>query len=193
MVGEVGVGVGCRLRSSLGLSIIPPVHPLWSMGRGRWVLTCCLPVYVGRLASLCSRQDFGELYTVFAVDARKAVVSQAVGCVSAFLIWIVPLIVAPDSPRSQPVSLLVFASCLVCVYVIYSLTGLRAIGVQLPGQILVGEGKPNNQNHAVIFTRGEAIQAIDMNQDASLEDAIKIRQVAWFRLQVHPSFGGVLL
>lgn len=49
--------------------------------------------------------------------------------------------------------------------------------VQLPGQILVGEGKPNNQNHAVIFTRGEAIQAIDMNQDAALEDAIKIRQV----------------
>ncbi|CAM9689894.1 unnamed protein product, partial [Ectocarpus fasciculatus] len=49
--------------------------------------------------------------------------------------------------------------------------------VRLPGQILVGEGKPNNQNHAVIFTRGEAIQAIDMNQDAALEDAIKIRQV----------------
>lgn len=41
----------------------------------------------------------------------------------------------------------------------------------------MGEGKPNNQNHAIIFTRGEAVQAIDMNQDASLEDAIKIRQV----------------
>ena len=41
----------------------------------------------------------------------------------------------------------------------------------------MGEGKPNNQNHALIFTRGEAIQAIDMNQDATLEDAIKIRQV----------------
>lgn len=49
--------------------------------------------------------------------------------------------------------------------------------MQLPGQILVGEGKPNNQNHAIIFTRGEAIQAIDMNQDAALEDAVKIRQV----------------
>eukprot|EP00903_Cladosiphon_okamuranus_P007590 g7363.t1 len=49
--------------------------------------------------------------------------------------------------------------------------------VRLPGHILVGEGKPNNQNHALIFTRGEAIQAIDMNQDAALEDAIKIRQV----------------
>lgn len=37
--------------------------------------------------------------------------------------------------------------------------------VQLPGPILLGEGKPNNQNHAIIFTRGEALQAIDMNQD----------------------------
>lgn len=52
---------------------------------------------------------------------------------------------------------------------------------QLPGQILVGEGKPNNQNHAIIFTRGEAVQAIDMNQDATLEDAIKIRQVPYLR------------
>jgi callose synthase len=30
--------------------------------------------------------------------------------------------------------------------------------IELPGTILVGEGKPNNQNHAVIFTRGEALQ-----------------------------------
>lgn len=40
--------------------------------------------------------------------------------------------------------------------------------VELPGPILVGEGKPNNQNHAIIFTRGEAVQAIDMNQDGGI-------------------------
>lgn len=28
----------------------------------------------------------------------------------------------------------------------------------------LGEGKPENQNHAIVFTRGEALQAIDMNQ-----------------------------
>ncbi|KAL1333194.1 hypothetical protein AAHE18_11G081600 [Arachis hypogaea] len=28
----------------------------------------------------------------------------------------------------------------------------------------IGEGKPENQNHAIIFTRGEALQTIDMNQ-----------------------------
>ena len=38
--------------------------------------------------------------------------------------------------------------------------------VQLPGDIMLGEGKPENQNHAMIFTRGEALQTIDMNQCA---------------------------
>ncbi|KAL2933328.1 Callose synthase 10 [Bienertia sinuspersici] len=38
--------------------------------------------------------------------------------------------------------------------------------IKLPGNPKLGEGKPENQNHAIIFTRGEAIQTIDMNQDA---------------------------
>ena len=36
--------------------------------------------------------------------------------------------------------------------------------IKLPGNPKLGEGKPENQNHAIIFTRGEALQAIDMNQ-----------------------------
>lgn len=36
--------------------------------------------------------------------------------------------------------------------------------IKLPGPAKLGEGKPENQNHAIIFTRGEALQAIDMNQ-----------------------------
>ncbi|KAJ6392734.1 hypothetical protein OIU77_022261 [Salix suchowensis] len=36
--------------------------------------------------------------------------------------------------------------------------------VKLPGNPKLGEGKPENQNHAIIFTRGSAIQTIDMNQ-----------------------------
>jgi hypothetical protein len=39
---------------------------------------------------------------------------------------------------------------------------------------VVGQGKPNNQNHAIIFSRGEALQAIDMNQDGYLEEALKM-------------------
>ncbi len=36
--------------------------------------------------------------------------------------------------------------------------------IRLPGPVRLGEGKPENQNHAIIFTRGEGLQAIDMNQ-----------------------------
>lgn len=41
--------------------------------------------------------------------------------------------------------------------------------IKLPGPPTeIGEGKPENQNHAIIFTRGEALQAIDMNQVGNL-------------------------
>lgn len=40
--------------------------------------------------------------------------------------------------------------------------------IKLPGPPTeIGEGKPENQNHAIIFTRGEALQTIDMNQVGS--------------------------
>ncbi|XP_042485900.1 callose synthase 7-like isoform X2 [Macadamia integrifolia] len=38
--------------------------------------------------------------------------------------------------------------------------------IKLPGlPTVIGEGKPENQNHAIIFTRGEALQTMDMNQE----------------------------
>ena len=49
--------------------------------------------------------------------------------------------------------------------------------VQLPGDIMLGEGKPENQNHAMIFTRGECVQTIDMNQCGYLEEAFKMRNL----------------
>ncbi|CAI0428151.1 unnamed protein product [Linum tenue] len=49
--------------------------------------------------------------------------------------------------------------------------------IKLPGSAKLGEGKPENQNHAVVFTRGEAMQAIDMNQDNYLEEAFKMRNL----------------
>lgn len=49
-----------------------------------------------------------------------------------------------------------FQYVLSCLQEIYS--------IKLPGDPKLGEGKPENQNHAIIFTRGEAIQTIDMNQ-----------------------------
>ncbi|KAF8404369.1 hypothetical protein HHK36_009252 [Tetracentron sinense] len=49
--------------------------------------------------------------------------------------------------------------------------------IKLPGSAKMGEGKPENQNHAIIFTRGEALQTIDMNQDNYLEEAFKMRNL----------------
>ncbi|KAG7561405.1 Glycosyl transferase family 48 [Arabidopsis thaliana x Arabidopsis arenosa] len=50
--------------------------------------------------------------------------------------------------------------------------------IKLPGPPAeIGEGKPENQNHAIIFTRGEALQTIDMNQDNYFEEAFKLRNV----------------
>ncbi|GFQ05882.1 callose synthase 7 [Phtheirospermum japonicum] len=50
--------------------------------------------------------------------------------------------------------------------------------IKLPGPpTAIGEGKPENQNHAIIFTRGEALQTIDMNQDNYFEEAFKMRNV----------------
>jgi callose synthase len=49
--------------------------------------------------------------------------------------------------------------------------------VRLPGNPVLGEGKPENQNHAMIFTRGEYLQTIDMNQEGYFEEALKMRNV----------------
>ncbi|XP_059439363.1 callose synthase 11-like isoform X2 [Corylus avellana] len=49
--------------------------------------------------------------------------------------------------------------------------------IKLPGPLKLGEGKPENQNHAIIFTRGDALQTIDMNQDNYFEEALKMRNL----------------
>ncbi|KAF9610931.1 hypothetical protein IFM89_025741 [Coptis chinensis] len=54
---------------------------------------------------------------------------------------------------------------------------LEIYRIRLPGPIKLGEGKPENQNHAFIFTRGDAVQTIDMNQDNYFEEALKMRNL----------------
>lgn len=49
--------------------------------------------------------------------------------------------------------------------------------VQLSGNPILGDGKSDNQNHAIIFYRGEYIQLVDANQDNYLEECLKIRSV----------------
>ncbi|CAE7582975.1 CALS5, partial [Symbiodinium microadriaticum] len=49
--------------------------------------------------------------------------------------------------------------------------------IKLPGNPILGEGKPENQNHAIIFTRGRYLQAIDMNQAGYFEESLKMRNI----------------
>jgi 1,3-beta-glucan synthase len=49
--------------------------------------------------------------------------------------------------------------------------------IELPGHPILGDGKSDNQNHAIIFYRGEYLQLIDANQDNYLEECLKIRNI----------------
>lgn len=49
--------------------------------------------------------------------------------------------------------------------------------IKLSGNPILGDGKSDNQNHSLIFTRGEYIQLVDANQDNYLEECLKIRSV----------------
>ncbi|VVB07526.1 unnamed protein product, partial [Arabis nemorensis] len=67
-------------------------------------------------------------------------------------------------------------------------TELEYFRIKLPGNPIIGEGKPENQNHAIIFTRGEALQTIDMNQDNYMEEAFKMRNLLQ---ELHRTDGGL--
>ena len=53
----------------------------------------------------------------------------------------------------------------------------RVLYVRLPGNPILGEGKPENQNHAIVFTRGEHLQTLDMNQDNYMGESFKMRNL----------------
>ncbi|KAG0353747.1 1,3-beta-D-glucan synthase, partial [Gamsiella multidivaricata] len=57
--------------------------------------------------------------------------------------------------------------------------------IRLPGNPILGDGKSDNQNHAIIFARGEYVQLVDANQDNYLEEALKIRNVLGEFEQLH--------
>ncbi|CAI5729918.1 hypothetical protein KXD40_009367 [Peronospora effusa] len=57
---------------------------------------------------------------------------------------------------------------------------------ELPGDPIIGEGKPENQNNALPFTRGEYLQTIDMNQQHYFEECLKMPQLL-VTADLHPS------
>ncbi|KAG8716956.1 1,3-beta-D-glucan synthase [Ceratobasidium sp. 394] len=49
--------------------------------------------------------------------------------------------------------------------------------IELLSNPIIGDGKSDNQNYAVIFHRGEYLQLVDANQDNYLEECLKIRNM----------------
>ncbi|OMH85289.1 1,3-beta-glucan synthase component FKS1 [Zancudomyces culisetae] len=49
--------------------------------------------------------------------------------------------------------------------------------IELPGNPILGDGKSDNQNHAIVFVRGEYTEMIDANQDNYLEECLKVRNI----------------
>ena len=70
-----------------------------------------------------------------------------------------------------------FFSCLVdATCELDAATGRRRprLRIELPGHPVLGNGKSDNQNHAIVFSRGAIIQAIDANQEGYLEESLKV-------------------
>ena len=70
-----------------------------------------------------------------------------------------------------------YASCAVdssCSLTPSTLRRYPQFRVELPGHPILGDGKSDNQNHAIIFSRGTIIQAIDANQDGYIEESLKL-------------------
>lgn len=56
-------------------------------------------------------------------------------------------------------------------------TSEEPLKIRLSGNPIIGDGKSDNQNHAIIFHRGEYLQTIDANQDNYIEECLKIKAV----------------
>ncbi|CAL5428591.1 unnamed protein product [Camellia sinensis] len=99
----------------------------------------------------------------------------------------------PSKDRSENFNQKVYYSALVKAALPKSINSSEAVQnldeviyrIKLPGPAILGEGKPENQNHAIIFTRGEGLQAIDMNQDNYMEEALKMRNLLQEFLEKH--------
>jgi 1,3-beta-glucan synthase len=68
-------------------------------------------------------------------------------------------------------------SCLIdggCALDVKTGRRLPRVRVELPGHPILGDGKGDNQNHALPFVRGRLVQTIDANQDGYIEEALKV-------------------
>ena len=57
--------------------------------------------------------------------------------------------------------------------------------IELPGFPILGDGKGDNQNHALPFSRGSIIQVIDANQGAYFEQMLLLPCAPWWVQEYH--------
>lgn len=106
-----------------------------------------------------------------AFDVRQAAAAEAM--LQTFGSWL-SIAYIDDKDETQGMR---YYSCLVdstCPRMTGTQAGMRKakFRVELPGFPIMGHGKSDNQNCALIFTRGELLQAIDSNQDAYFEASL---------------------
>ncbi|KAI8328924.1 1,3-beta-glucan synthase component-domain-containing protein, partial [Choanephora cucurbitarum] len=84
-----------------------------------------------------------------------------------------------EEPPTEPDGEITYYSALIDGHCPHDENGKRIprYRIRLPGNPILGDGKSDNQNHAIIFYRGEFLQLVDANQDNYLEECLKIRNV----------------
>ncbi|KAJ3359865.1 1,3-beta-D-glucan synthase, partial [Allomyces arbusculus] len=82
----------------------------------------------------------------------------------------------PSAVEGEPPT---YYSCLIDGWCNMTASGARQprFRIRLPGNPILGDGKGDNQNSAIVFTRGEVLQLIDANQDSYLEESLKVANV----------------
>ncbi|KAJ3366940.1 hypothetical protein GGF32_000001 [Allomyces javanicus] len=82
----------------------------------------------------------------------------------------------PSAVEGKPPT---YYSCLIDGWCNMTSSGARQprFRIRLPGNPILGDGKGDNQNSAIVFTRGEVLQLIDANQDSYLEESLKVANV----------------
>ncbi|CAK9438724.1 uncharacterized protein LODBEIA_P29480 [Lodderomyces beijingensis] len=67
---------------------------------------------------------------------------------------------------------------------------IKKYRIRLSGNPILGDGKSDNQNNALIFYRGEYIQVIDANQDNYIEECLKIKSLLAEFEEIDPQASG---
>eukprot|EP01052_Picozoa_sp_SAG31_P002274 SAG31_NODE_79_length_27235_cov_6.268868_3_plen_2702_part_00 len=128
-----------------------------------------------RVQDCCTVVVAMQKYSTFAEDQLKQVDDMLENLPSSLCIAYIDEDIDSSAPQGRR-----FFSCLIDKGCDKLQSGRREprFRIELPGMPILGNGKSDNQNHAIIFTRGDMVQCIDANQEGYLEEALKLPVLA---------------